>query len=836
MDALISAQAGTALLIQGSSLASIHVGSPDRTIPRRVEEAHLLFGEAQDLQVLEGVDRDQVVRRLTLEADSAEALQLCLILLDAELSGEIRSEAAEELDGLLAEKECRERLERVLFAHPLPQEADLLGALAHSEQAPHVQALLSQLADLQPAIEDVRNAWAGLPDALFSSPADRRRFQAALVREGLFRQLVLVHRAGAPAGPFFLTALLHPILKKLQGYRPIMQALAASFRRPNQSTKWRAQTAEVAEDKDEDVAVVHKGRRRSLDRKAAFERIEIQKKAIVSAMSASDLGRVREYVSTLVEDNLSHGGAEFAAMSLCDLAMKAKEFDLISLQLELTERSVRVKPDDGWAWAQYGDALLANGSHEPALKAFANAISFGKPDVGQVGQAEVMRSLGRFDEALTAYQAVVDRFPEEVVARNGRAEMLRELSHLEEALAAYEVIVTRFPNDVVAKTGRAETLRELGRLEEALTTYETIIAHFPNDVVVQTGRAETLRDLGRLEEALTAYEAIVARFPNNVVVKNGRAETLRDLGLLKEAFTAYEATIDRFPQNAFAKTGRAETLRELGLLEEALRAYEAVIDRFPTDVVAKNGRAETLRDLGRLEEALRAYEIIIDCFPNNVFAKTGRAETLRELGRLEEALTAYDEVIARFPHNQVARNGRASLLVSIGHWEEALKQLPSTTPAHFEDWIGYHIRGMALLRLGRLEEAEHIFCEGVEMSLPSQRDYFRSALAALKVRRREFSGASAILEGVETPALRPQVGLLRLHSFGAEGDRAKALATERQLRAERASPEVHEVREELKRRYIDHAAAHSEEWLLEREVALLLVAVAAQMFLHRRAR
>jgi hypothetical protein len=31
MDALISARAGTALLIQGSDLASIHIGSPDRT-------------------------------------------------------------------------------------------------------------------------------------------------------------------------------------------------------------------------------------------------------------------------------------------------------------------------------------------------------------------------------------------------------------------------------------------------------------------------------------------------------------------------------------------------------------------------------------------------------------------------------------------------------------------------------------------------------------------------------------------------------------------------------------------------------------------------------------
>jgi hypothetical protein len=238
MDALISAQAGTALLIQGSDLTSLHVDSPDLAIPRRPEEVHLLFGEALDLQVLEGVDRDQVVRWLTREVNSTEALQLSLILLDPELSVEVRSEAAEELDGLLAEGEPREGLERVLFAHPLPQDADLSGALAHSEQAPRVHDLLSQLADLQPLIAEVHRAWIVLPDSLFESPADRRRFQAALVREGLFRDLVQVRRAGTSIEAFLITALLNPVLRKsVQKLRPVMQALTAPFRLPALHTR-----------------------------------------------------------------------------------------------------------------------------------------------------------------------------------------------------------------------------------------------------------------------------------------------------------------------------------------------------------------------------------------------------------------------------------------------------------------------------------------------------------------------------------------------------------------------------------------------------------------------
>jgi tetratricopeptide (TPR) repeat protein len=279
-------------------------------------------------------------------------------------------------------------------------------------------------------------------------------------------------------------------------------------------------------------------------------------------------------------------------------------------------------------------------------------------------------------------------------------------------------------------------------------------------------------------------------------------------------------------------------LRELGRLELALQAYDSVVKHFPDNVVARSGRAETLRELGRLEQALQAYEDIVERFPNNVVTRSGRAETLRELGRLGDALAAYDAVIERFPHDPVARNGRAGVLGAMGRWEEALERLPSTKPASAGDWIGYHIRGMALLRLGRLEEAERVFRDGIEnCPLPSSRDYFRTAMATLKVRRQEFSDASAVLEGVETSALKPQVDLLRLHSFGAEGEQAKAAATERQLQTTKASPEFHEVREELKRRYIEHLPArHPEEWLLEREVALLLAAVVASTLFRRRTR
>jgi hypothetical protein len=274
MDALISAQAGTALLIDGANLTSIHANAPERAIPRRAEEVHLLFGEGFDLQVLEGISRDQVVHQLAREADSAEALQLSLILLDSELPGEIRSEAAEELDGLLAEKECREGLERVLYAHPFPAGADPSGAMAHSEgHALRVQDLLHQLIALQPSIADVLRAWTSLPDALFVNSTERRHLQTILVREGLFWELVLVRCARISIETFLVDALL-----KLPQYSEEIRAWAAPFHQDDRDYKQHKQHTTLEETKR--FANLLREQSRSSKRQTLFNHVETEKASL----------------------------------------------------------------------------------------------------------------------------------------------------------------------------------------------------------------------------------------------------------------------------------------------------------------------------------------------------------------------------------------------------------------------------------------------------------------------------------------------------------------------------------------------------------------------------
>lgn len=129
MHAVISGRAGVALLLDGHQLSSLHAGA-DKIVRRREREIPYLLGEATDLQFLENVETSEISRRLELAAAQADALHLALILLDPELPQDVRCDAAGELEDLLKIEGVREGVEGILFARPLPGEADLQGALS----------------------------------------------------------------------------------------------------------------------------------------------------------------------------------------------------------------------------------------------------------------------------------------------------------------------------------------------------------------------------------------------------------------------------------------------------------------------------------------------------------------------------------------------------------------------------------------------------------------------------------------------------------------------------------------------------------------------------------
>jgi tetratricopeptide (TPR) repeat protein len=347
---------------------------------------------------------------------------------------------------------------------------------------------------------------------------------------------------------------------------------------------------------------------RSYDRKNAQRKVEEQKDKIIRWMRSGHWEKAALAVDGLLDYQRRFGGGGYAAKSLCDLAVEAKELNRHDFQLQLTRRAIEQNPEDGWAWAQHGDALLMEGQLQEALQAYENSVGFGQFSVGSNGRAEALKAMGRYPEALEAYEAAARAHPENTVAKAGYAETLKAMGRYAEALEAYAAVVRAHPQDAVAKAGYAETLKAMGRYAEALEAYAAVVRAHPQDAVAKAGYAETLKAMGRYPEALEAYAAAMRAHPENAVAKAGRAETLKAMGDLAAAASAYAAIWEQHPDNWVVRSGYAIVLFMLGEHSQALGLLPSIKPNSFGDWIAWHIRGMALLRMGRLAEALPIFE------------------------------------------------------------------------------------------------------------------------------------------------------------------------------------------------------------------------------------
>jgi tetratricopeptide (TPR) repeat protein len=675
MNALISGSAGRALLLDADGWKSFEADDPSTLAARQPADFAYLFGELQDLRALENTDIESVQKELKYESDSALALELALISLDCELPDDIRKEAIEGLDELLSDSKVVERLENTLYARPLPEDADLRAALELSKDAgvSPVFVLLQTLRKRERFIYEVSNAWDAIPAKIFGDHDRKTDFLRVAVREGLFRWLVVDREAGKPAATFQLNAGLNSSITQLRNYREVLLQWTASFR---ETVKSRPINTEIDEELGNEVSPRRKrGRRVGFNRAAMFREVTARKAEIVSALKQHDLPRISQLVDNLLEYQRA-GEPVHAAKSLCDLAMEAKVLGMFALQLELSERSIGIAPNDGWSWAQYGDALL---------------------------------NINRLDEAIRAFEQA-KYFRAGAVAENGRAEVLRAKGLLDDALAAYNEVIELHPGDVVARTGRAEVLKAKGLLDDALAAYNEVIELHPENVVARNGRAEVLKAKGLLDDALAAYNEVIELHPENVVARNGRAEVLKAKGLLDDSLAAYREVIELHPENVVAKSGWAEVLKAKGLLHDSLAVYTDILIQFPYDGVARNGRACILGALGRLEEALQCLDQKIIGSQDWVRLHI-RAMVLLKMNRKSEAIQILNEGLQNCPSGLQRDYFRTALVIAwlrrgdLAKAKEKLEEIQSPQLHGTANVLRLHVFGAE----GNVREADLAF-------------------------------------------------------------------------------------------------------------------------------
>jgi len=414
------------------------------------------------------------------------ALDFTLLLLDAEISNETRSEVAQELDELLENSGSRDYVLDVLLAAPLPVDADVACAVEAARRWSHSRSLINTLVDCQPRVRLANSAWLSIRENQFVKHAGIDRVHGLLIDFGVFRTLVLHGKTQQDrqrmipkviiglkehCNPQITTELLNEYFSKLPVGLRVAQEAPSS----------------IEDDPLEDARLITTGKSRTpyYGSDVKLARAESQVERIAELFSQHQDQQAHQILKELVEsqtrdsENHSH-----VVKSLCNIATKCEISGRRDINLYCLSKAQSFTTGvDAVLYAQIGTALRSIRKFDEALVCYEKALDLEHGEYRKSIQLDIIRvSIDKGD-----YENALKQLLEGVAGEAYRPAWLvnigtlyRKMGNLRKARDYYGQALKNDDRIHTARAGIAETDKQSGKHSKAIARYQKLFRDFPD--------------------------------------------------------------------------------------------------------------------------------------------------------------------------------------------------------------------------------------------------------------------------------------------------------------------------------------------------------------------
>jgi predicted O-linked N-acetylglucosamine transferase (SPINDLY family) len=158
----------------------------------------------------------------------------------------------------------------------------------------------------------------------------------------------------------------------------------------------------------------------------------------------------------------------------------------------------------------------------------------------------------QFAEAVKCYQQALELAPYNVVLHNNYGNVLRELGRLDEALAEYHQIITLNPKDEGVYNNIALVHMQRQQYVEAERYCQQALSLNPKLVQAYNNLGGIYKYMGRLAEAQKAFLQAIALQPDYAEAYSNLGSVYKDQGHLYEADDSYQHALQLNPHNVAA--------------------------------------------------------------------------------------------------------------------------------------------------------------------------------------------------------------------------------------------------------------------------------------------
>ncbi len=172
-----------------------------------------------------------------------------------------------------------------------------------------------------------------------------------------------------------------------------------------------------------------------------------------------------------------------------------------------------------------GQKHLSSGSFEMAMESFEIAIMMDRSSSeGFQGLGDSLRSLGRLDDAVKAYEKAFKLAPGRPLILERKAMTYLAMRKNMDARETLLRVVRMEPRSREAWHLLGLTDLRMGRYDEALDCFDQALTINPSDKFSFKGRGDALLELGMYRDALGAYRKALSLDPDQPKVKRALAQ------------------------------------------------------------------------------------------------------------------------------------------------------------------------------------------------------------------------------------------------------------------------------------------------------------------------
>ncbi|MEQ1529906.1 MAG: tetratricopeptide repeat protein, partial [Methylococcales bacterium] len=284
------------------------------------------------------------------------------------------------------------------------------------------------------------------------------------------------------------------------------------------------------------------------------------------------------------------------------------------------KNSLHVQADEDTlsAWRRLGVSLRKAGQNERAYAIWQNILNDYPNDLA------TLLALGRasqqdeqWQQSLDYYARVLQKAPDNQVARLGRAKIFYGQLDYAAAQTEVEAVLRRTPSDNDATLMLVDILIATDHREEAEHILRPMVELDPNPKYL-TRLGSILAGLSKDEESAEVFQQSLQADPENLKAVQGFARVLWNQHRYQESTELLQNYLDRHPDNDVIRARLAEHASAGLNWQLAEREFRVLLDKHPEDSRWKVKLARQLDMAGRHKEATELAEQVVEKEANEV--------------------------------------------------------------------------------------------------------------------------------------------------------------------------------------------------------------------------